>query len=161
MVSKSIFNFTYIHLGMVVVLLFKDLTWQVVERDKVSDLLLLHVLDNDCVDDAFLGHQVVAYLLLAELKVHVCIFHLLLVEGVDLRQVFRGHESGLTYQVDVLHVMDLHPLHVLGHGVLRCQRGEACLDVLLGVEGPVEVVGFTEGSWKCVARCVDGRPYAI
>ncbi len=69
----------------------ENLTWQIVETNKVSDLGL--TLYDNCVHYLVSWHQVVSKLLLAHLERYLVVLLLLLVEAVHLRDVFSFHHS--------------------------------------------------------------------
>ena len=71
----------------------EDLTWQIVERNKVSDLLGVLILNNDCIHNLISWHKVVSKLLLAHLERDLVSLLLLLVEAIHLRDVFGFHHS--------------------------------------------------------------------
>lgn len=79
---------TYIHNCVIVVYLFQDLTWQVVERDKVCYPLFGYVFNHYRIDNTFTWQQVVTQFLLIELEANLAVLHLLFVQGEHLWQVF-------------------------------------------------------------------------
>ena len=66
--------------------LFENLRWQVVETNEISDLLVL-LLDHKSVDDTLARQQLMAQLVLGVLKVDLHVFHLVLVQGINISEV--------------------------------------------------------------------------
>ena len=92
----------------------QDLTWQVVEGDEVSDLLIL-VLNYDGVHHLFSWHQVMAELILGHFETNLISFLLFLVEAKDLWEIFGLHESWGSENVDTTHAINLGSLVVSSH----------------------------------------------
>lgn len=140
--------------------LLQNLVWQVVEADEVSDLLGVLVLNHDGVDNAGLRHQVVGHLVLAPLEREFEFVLHLLVEAVDLWDVFALHEAGCADNVQALFVGQFVHLHVSSQGNVLGKVLEACFDQLFGVYALVEVLSLRERMWKHRTGSVVGLPGA-
>ena len=116
----------------------QDLTWKVVEGDKISDLLLT-ILDNDGVHHLVSWHKVMTKIFLAHFEANLISFLLFLMKTVDLRQIFGFHQSWSSEYVDISHTIDFRPLVVPSHWLILGECGESSLHILLGVKRSMEI----------------------
>ena len=122
----------------------QDLTWKVVERDKISDFLVT-ILDDNGVHHLFSWHQVMAEFLLAHFEAHLISFLLLFMEDIHLGQIFGFHKPWSSENIDIGHTIDFSPLVVSSHCLILWECGETSFHVLLWVERPVEIRSL--GKW--------------
>lgn len=130
-----------IHTSMTVIKLLQDLTGQIVERDEVSDFLSLSTLYDDGVYYSWTRKELGAEFGLVVLERDGVPFLLLLIESIYFWKILALHQPGVTFKVDFLQSTQLLRFDIPSHRMILGVLREASFQILLWVQGPVEIWG--------------------